>query len=524
MSDDGLPPDEELPPPEVYEGEPAGSEGRHVIQIEAGKLHAYADAAERLLAPDVYARGQQLVRLGLAPELAPALAKGITRAKDQRVMLPVNTEWLRRALSARAEFQRWSQGRERFEPRDCPPDLVRNILEAGDWQHFRQLEGIATAPFVRADGSICDVPGYDAASRVYYAPNAEFPPIPTEPTADDADGAMERLLEPFCEFPFATTEARAAFATHILAAVARHAIDTRPAIAYTAPMPATGKTLAAAMPNLIADGTAPGTRPFPEAEEELRKVLMSALLASDSTVLLDNLPNGAKVRSPMLCVFLTGATYTDRKLGVSESPTLPNRCQVLLTGNNVTPTSDLARRTLVVRLDVEAESARGRQFRIADLKAYVREHRPRLLVDALTVIRAHVLAGSPSTLRPLDSFERWSRLARDPVAWLGYGDAVGTQALETDDEIAPLKQAFEQLAARETFRRPFRMRDVIAACEFVSGEDLRSAIESSGCSDATAAKPVTYWLREHRDRVAGGWKLVKAGEHAGSARWQLRHV
>lgn len=537
--DDALP-DSWLPPMEVYQDEPAangvndheatpndellpeGSE-RQVIQLEAGKLHEYADRTERLLASDVYVRGQRLARLGLAPELSTSAAKGINRRDDQRVIVPVNVEWLRRNLSARAEFQRWSQTRRQFEATHCPGELVRNILEAGDWQHFRALEGLATAPFLRADGTVCDTPGFDPASRVFYAPNAEFPPVPPEPNGDDADGALERLLEPFSEFPFATDEARAAFLSHILAAVARHAIDKRPVMAYTAPLVASGKTLLAGMPSRIADGTEPAERPYSDDSEEMRKVLMAALLAGDSTILLDNVPNGTKVRSAVLCGFATAAVYSDRKLGASESPSLPNRCAVVLTGNNITPASDLARRTLVVRLDVQAETARGRQFKIADLGAYVAKHRPRLLVDALTVIRAHVLAGSPSKLRPLESFERWSRFARDPVAWIGYGDAVGTQQLETEDELAPLREAFSRLAGHPNFgRKTFAARDVARECGHLTAEDLRAAIEAAGCSDATSAVKVGYWLREHRDRIAAQCKLVHCGTPHGSAQWQLR--
>lgn len=497
---------------------------RHEIPLEAGKLHVYADQAERLIAADVYVRGLRLVRLGLAPELSAVGVKGISRNADQRVIVPVNVEWLRRTLNARAEFQRWSQTRRQFEPTNCPGELVRNILDAGDWQHFRPLEGIATAPFLRTDGTICDSPGYDAASRVFYAPNAEFPPIPVEPNADDADGAMERLLEPFSEFPFANDASRAAFAVHILAAVARHAIDKRPIVAYTAPVAATGKTILAGMASRIADGIEPAERPYSDDSEEMRKVLMAALLAGDSTLLLDNLPNGSKVRSAVLCGFATAAIYSDRKLGVSESPSLPNRCAVLLTGNNITPASDLARRTVVVRLDVQAESARGRQFKIPDLGTYVAARRPQLLVDALTVIRAFVLAGCPSTLHPLESFESWSRFARDPVAWLGYGDAVATQELETEDELAPLREAFQRLTEYPDFApgKTFAARDIVHACGSMAGTELKAAIEASGCSDASSPVKIGYWLRENRDRVAASWKLTQGRKHAGSAQWVFR--
>lgn len=503
---------------------------RAVIRLQAGQLHNYADDAERLLAGEVYLRAQHLVRLGLSPELPSKAKKIINRDPDQCVIVDLNAEFLRRRLNRLAEFQKFTRQRQQWEPVDCPKDLATNILLAGDWQHFRPLEAIATAPFLRADLTICDKPGYDPASRVYYAPTAEFPQVPESPNKDDADAALERLFEPFAEFPFATQEAKAAFLAHILTAVTPHAVDTRPPIVYTASLAASGKTLLAEMPSRIANGVVPAVHPYTDDEAEMRKVLLSALLAADPTVLFDNVPNGYKVRSPVLCGFTTAPVYSDRKLGVSECPTIPNRCAIELTGNNITPAGDFARRCIVVRLVVEAESARGRTFKIADLKSYVRAHRPQLLVDALTVLRAYALASDPVTVEPLESFVQWSRIVRDPLVWLGWGDAVATQERETEDEIAPLRQAFKQLTSWPEFAvdassgmgKEFSARDIAKVCDGLGREDLRPAIEAAGCSDATSTLKVGYWLRAHRDRVAGSLKLVHAGVTDGSGRWKFR--
>ena len=528
MAERNTPPDDEQVPVEVYEPEASTSAPaapRPVIQLVAGALHVYADATERLLEPDLYVRGQQLVRLGKAPELGCDLQRLVKRSAEQRVIVPVNTEYLRRRLATLAEFQKFSSREKIWRTVDCPADLCRNILLVGDWKHFPALEGIATAPFLRPDLTVCDSPGYDAASAVYYAPTAQFPAIPTNPSKDDAWAALERLREPFKEFPFAEG-AEAAFLAHVLASVARHSIDTMPVFAYTAPLVASGKSLLASMASRIANGIEPGVRPYTDDSEEMRKVLLSALIAGDSMILLDNVPNGAKVRSPVLCGFTTAALYSDRILGASETVTLPNRCGVLLTGNNITAAGDLARRCLVVRLDVDAETARGRSFTIPDLKTYVAIHRPQLLVDALTVLLAYArteyAAGMP---KALESFEQFSRIARDPLVWLDVGDAVDTQQIETEDELAPLRAAFERLAAHPVFGfKEFAARDIARECEQFMGTELKALIEAAGCSEAASAVKLGYWLREHRDRVAAGRKLIQAGAHAGSARWRLRQV
>lgn len=506
----------------VPHGPNGASPPRTPIELRGGELHLYVDAAHRLLADDVYVRGRELVRVGEAPELVSALHRGLQRRNDQHVIVPVSPEWLRLQLTARGDFQRWDQRARKFVSVDCPAHLAVNIASSGEWPHFRPLDAIATAPFLRADRSVCDTPGYDAASRVYYAPSQEFPEVPRRPLREDAQQALKVLLAPFDQFPFATPHAQAALISHILTAVARHAIDLSPAFLYTAPLAGTGKTLLASMPSLIAQGVPPAMRPYVDESEELRKVLFSALLAGDSGLLLDNVPSGTKVRSPTLCAFVTSEVYSDRRLGASDSPQLPNRCTVTLTGNNLTPSGDFARRSIIVRLDANSESVQGRDFKISDLKAHIAEHRPRLLVAALTIIRSHCLAAPPSE-RPLPSFETWSRIARDPLRWLGCADPVLTQDAEADDELEPLREAFAQISRYPGLlcAGTFTAREITGAVgEFGSGP-LRDAIEAAGCADATNVHRVGYWLRANRDRVAGRWKLKQAGEAHKTARWTL---
>ena len=154
------------------------------------------------------------------------------------------------------------------------------------------------------------------------------------------------------------------------------------------------------------------------------------------------------MRAAELCRFATSVTYSDRKLGVSETASMPNTAVAFLTGNNLTPAGDLARRSIVVRLDADVDSRalRERQFEIGDLRSYVRAHRAELLVAALTIVRAFVMAGAPPQATPLPSFAQWSQLARDPLIWLELPDPLVTQDQETDNEAAPLDAAFEAIA------------------------------------------------------------------------------
>jgi hypothetical protein len=141
------------------------------------------------------------------------------------------------------------------------------------------------------------------------------------------------------------------------------------------------------------------------------------------------------------------------------------------------------------------------------------------------VILGYVQAGLPAPGHPLESFERWSQIARDPLLWLGYADPVRTQQLETEDELGPLTEAFEVLGTWPQFtQNSFSARALASTCHDFSGDSLRESLEAAGCSDATDAKTLGYWLRTHRDRVAGPWKLVQDGTSHGSARWRLKAV
>jgi hypothetical protein len=200
---------------------------------------------------------------------------------------------------------------------------------------------------------------------------------------------------------------------------------------------------------------------------------------------------------------------------------------VFCTGNNLTPASDLARRSLVVRLDASMDTAmlRARSFQLADLRAHVAEHRGRLLVAALTTLSAHRVAGYPARGAALPSFERWSRFAREPLVWLGMADPVATQLSETDDESAQRGVAFELIAARVALmeQTTFVAADIADWADSIGGgHELAEALSTSGCLTPSDPQKVGYWLRNNRDRVANGWKLEQGSTVAGKRTWHLR--
>jgi hypothetical protein len=501
-----------------------GASGRPTIYIDPGMLPSILRQCATLVDEVVFKRSIYLVRIGRGMELSD----GLMRTGSQPVVMPVTRYWLLRELTERAVFQRWDKRMQDYKVTDCPMSVAAALETGTDDSTFRPLTALANVPFLRVDGSICDVPGYDDATGIFYAPNLTFEGIPLTPNWQEARVALDVLAELVKQFPFSNAVSRSVFLADVLTAIARPTLPKSPVVLYSATMAGSGKTLMASIANLIAYGHAT-THPWPGSnEEELKKVFTSVLIAGDPVVVFDNLPNGALIKSAALSQFVTSDDYADRKLGESERVRFRNRTRVVLTGNNVTLASDNARRTLVCELQLQVESLKDRQvdFEYPNLSAHIRQNRARYITAALTVLRAYALHPEPLMLPPLDSFEDWSWRVRDALVWLGEEDPVGAVNYENDGsgEVALAFGEIEAVGRLKSLLRgqvSFRSSDVAT---WASGSfALCEALEQAGCADSKNSVKVGYWLRAHKNRIAGGLKLVCETVDGGrqANRWML---
>lgn len=503
---------------------PAGSDptanllppaGRPIYRVTGDNGPQLMDDCATLLYDELYVHDAQLVRVGAASELKD----GAERELDQPVLIcGITPEWLADKLSRMAIWQRWSQRENAWITKDCPREVAQAFWRLSAW-NLRPLDAIVNAPFLRPDGSVCETPGYDAAARALYRPNAPFRPLPPNPRKEDASAAAEALLAPFHQFPFATPAARSSFLAHILTEAGRLAFPTAPMFWYTAPKAGTGKTLLCDMPSLIATGHLPPRRAWPTAEEELRKQLFASLLSGDRSILFDNVPKGHLIRTVQLCALLTSPTWADRVLGVSRNATLSNRMVIAASGNQVTPSADLARRSLVIRLISPPEDLSKRYFEIEDLPAYVIQHRMELLRHALIILSAfgHYARKPREFPPPLRSFEGWSARVRDAILWIGYADPTTTQLDETDPEEETSAPAFALLGP--TFQHSFRAADIAQVAPL--NDELNKALLNAGCSAPYDPTKVGYWLRDNRDRVHAGYTLIREKLRDGYQFWRF---
>jgi len=486
-----------------------GGGAKPVIHIDPGLLPSVMDKCASLVSDVVFKRGIYLVRIGLASELID----GLSRLANRPVLLSVTTYWLIRELTERATFMRWNIRANDYKVTDCPKNVVQALESGTDDGTFHPLTTLTSVPFLRADGSVCTTPGYDADTGIYFAPSMMFPPISEAPSWQDARQALDQLVELVSQFPFANAVSRSVFLADVLTAIARPTLPKSPAVLYTATMAGSGKTLMASIANLIAYGD-DTNHPWPrDNEEELKKVFTSILIAGDPVVVFDNLPNGAKIESAALSQFLTSDAYADRILGHSERVKIRNRTRIVMTGNNVILASDNARRTIVCELELQVESLKDRQivFNHPNLPVYIKQNRPRLIAAALTVLRAYAVHPNPLLLPPLDSFEDWSWRVRDALVWLGEEDPVVAVKYDNDGS-GELASAFREIHSVRLLKQHDKTGDSFVARDlagWASGNaGLRDALEGAGCLDSTNPTKVGNWLRVHKDRIAGGLKLT----------------
>lgn len=371
--------------------------------------------------PDLYLRGR------------------LVRVLDDGQLHPLSPDSLLPMLSAVADFARVRvkdgepvRGRDgEFELVAVPPptQLARSVVDRGAYPTLRVLDGVARSPIIHADGSVTDTPGYHPGSRLVYEPGGPTPSLIRHPTRQDARDACGRLLDVVAEFPLETPADRSAWLALPLTLAARSAIrGCTPLFVASANQARVGKTRCIQLAELIVLGRTAPTIAWPRDPEELRKRVDAVVFAGTGLALFDN------VRGPIvgeaLEAVLTSTAYAGRVLRTSEIRTIENVATVFaVSANGATFAGDIAPRTLPIRLHLDAPHPETRTFRRSDLVAWVRSRRLALLSDAITVVRAYLIAGRPDVgLSPWGSFEAWSALIRGALVWAGQPDPIETRA------------------------------------------------------------------------------------------------
>lgn len=409
------------------------------IQIKAGDVpRMVSEALVALKAdPNLYVRSGGLVTVAREPERGDYQGdqrQGVEillrpgTPKICPVLFPTLFERLAKvAVWKRAKV---NQDGEITWTRTNPDHMTTSIVHARpERPGLRPLDSLTEAPYLRADGAVIQRPGYDPASACLYLPNATFPPIPEEPTQEDAARALAALREVFCDFPFREGPDSDVPIAAILTLLARPAIHgSIPMFLFDASTRGSGKSLLTDCIAGITVGRGAPRMSWPTEDEELEKVLSSYALRGPSSIVFDNVT--VPIGGASLDKVLTATDLVDlRVLGKSEILSLPWRAVIMATGNNLETKGDTERRCLVARLEPRVENPEDREsFAHPHLLEWVAEERPRLVAAALTILRAYVLAGRPAVgVRSWGSFEAWTALVPAAIVWASGKDVLATR-------------------------------------------------------------------------------------------------
>jgi putative DNA primase/helicase len=223
--------------------------------------------------------------------------------------------------------------------------------------------------------------------------------------------------------------------------------------------------------------------------------------------------------SAQLAGALTALVWEDRLLGVNETIRVPVRCVWVTTGNNPSLSTEMARRSIRIRLDPKIDRPWLREeFLHTDLRTWADENRARPIWAALVLVQNWLAKGRPSTaMKPLGSYEQWSAVIGNIL-----------QAAEIPGFLANLDEFYE-IADHEgatwrafvtTWWGTFGDREV-GASELFS---VASAIEGFDLGTGTERAQRTTFGRQlgkQRDRVIAGYRVVLAGTAQRAKRWKL---
>jgi hypothetical protein len=332
---------------------------------------------------------------------------------------------------------------------------VMYLDSRAEWQ-LPPLNGIVAAPLLQDDGTINSAVGYDAASGMWCENVPDLARlVPERPTRDQAEAALRLVRNSFETFCFADRETidngtagvpvvdvskpprsdESAFLMALMTAVCRPSLPLAPAVLLRAPSMSgagAGKGLLARCICIIAFGREPHAVTAGATTEELDKRIAAELIQGSPALFLDNLNNTA-LKSDLLASVITERPARVRLLGRSQMVQLNATSFVILTGNGLSVSEDLARRFITVDFDPRTENPEARPFP-GDIQAEVTARRTELLAALLTIWRWGRIATGIAAGLPLGSFSLWSLWVRDPLLALGCQDPVArvNEAKERD--------------------------------------------------------------------------------------------
>lgn len=514
-----------------------------VITLDAGDVSGNADQAIRALAlrelnghPVTFHRSESLVRL---IENVPTTVRGMSRKlltlRPVAYDVPSLIDELSRATIFQRPYQTKRDDGAAFKIVSPPRELAQVILSRMQWKDIPILTGIIFAPTLSADGNLVNSAGYHARTGLWCAFRPEtFDGVPDAPTFDDAERALEVLISVFDEFEFRDEVDLSIACALVLSALVRAILPGAPLFGISANVMGSGKTQLAQVPSILMEGRPAPVVSLPSEPKEVPKLVASLLMNGVSNILWDNVEG--VLASDYLNAMLTAEEMRDRILQVSDTSVMSTAVSMVVTGNNLQIGGDLSARTLICCLAPKSARPENRRFG-RDLNAWLLEHRGRIVVAALTILRAHIVEQPEVECDPWTRFPEWDRMVRRALIWLRLPDPLS--AMRTVEKSDPRRQEHRAVmmewldAFIDQEQRP--ARDLVKRAEDLAltgdKQGLRDALlEVAGDRGQINLRRLGKWLAKYQDRQqvvddAGRTLSIRRGrEVRGSQLWFVEEI
>lgn len=545
-------------PRRVAESRIVKSDGKPEIILCAGRI---TEAANGVLdhfakAEDprsrIYAQGnsQGYILVRVLKTVTGTEGRYLHVSKGNDVLDPLTPDSLQWEINRAFEVTRMApkgrpdeNGMQAFESKrtDCPATLPKQILAMGRWPQLPILRGLSYTPLLTKTGKVIAQPGYHEGSGYLLQFDPADYSLKTNPTKDDAIASLGILKDLLSEFCFKTDVDRSAALSLLLTAISRKLYALAPLHAVNAHQPGTGKGTLINLACILATGNKEaGAASFTDNEEEMSKKILATLLSGTPIVNIDNVDR--RLGGGTIERVLTAEFYKDRILGVSKNAVCSTQVLWTANGNNLTFTTDMTRRTVLIELDAGMESPETRTFS-RDIEAYALEHRGELVSAALTVLQAYLNSGSPVPTDvdgnpinppPLGSFGGWDSVVRRALLWLGEHDPVQSQdTIRASDDsriaLAYLLESWHSEMNRPAFSNSagHEAREIVQeALKESASANFKNAVLGV-CIDKQgqpSPKTLSYYLRRNTGVVVNGYRLVKGQRLAAGFPWKVEKV
>lgn len=479
-----------------------------VITNNRGLADVAADTMAAMVAanipPTLFVRDSQLVRVETSEQ-------GMVRIAHES-----HASLRGRAARCAAFIKKGKESNSEIYP---PKDVIEDVITWGVWPDIPPIIGVTTAPLLTASGTISRLPGY-CPDSCYYISSTHLWPVWQGTTKEAVDYIEGEILG---DFPFETQSDRANAIAVMLLLICRPAIRGQtPLHLIEAPSQGTGKSLLARVLLMSVLGSEIAATPGTRDEEEWRKKIAAGLLEGRAYIFFDNIEH--KLDSAALAGVLTTGLWVDRILGQSRNINVLVKCAWLATGNNVTLSRDILRRTVRIRLNAGVERPQDRSgFKHADIEAYVITHRVTIVSALLAIIQPWLDAGRPATTkRIMGSYESYTNVIG------GILDCAGVKGfLDNADDFRAMGDG-EELAWAEFYQRWWNHFGAINVkggellAEFNLDEDLSVLVGDKG--ELSQKQRLGKLIHSRIGVVAGGFRIAQGSFRAGSNVYRLEPV